>query len=590
MPLTRADRLDAVKALALKLDASPYGERRGMVECFAAGLAVSAQTVYRWLRQVGWESGRKPRADKGTTSQPLDVLASIAAMKKSAVRQNGKATLNTTTAVGIAINTGMEVKVGTPRVNALMRQFGLDVRSQSRAASHVHMRSLHANHVHQVDASLCLLYYFKGEQRVIREDQLYKNKLESLARVKFKVYRWVLVDHASGVIVPWYTESAGEDTHSLAEFLLYAWGRCEPRPFHGVPKIIVWDKGAANKSHAVKSLLKALEVQEISHAVGNSRAKGSVEGAQNIVETQFESRLRFEPVDNVAELNEAAAAWAHAYCANAIAGQDTRIHRGPLHLSRYALWRPTEGELRVLPDAELCRALLAGREETRKVHGDLQIQFKHPASDVALRYDLRGLEGISVHDTVQVQPLLYGDCRVLVSIARYDGQAREWTLEPIRDYDRNGFRVGGAVFGETFRANPQTAIETAGKMLDRVAFGNRPEEEIARAKEKNETPFGGLIDAVSHLKRIEQPPFLPRRGTEIAVPDRVEITVAPLTRIAACRALVAILGRPLTTPENQKVGVWYPEGVPEADLPNIALALRTGTTPFRHLGEREASA
>jgi hypothetical protein len=47
-----------------------------------------------------------------------------------------------------------------------------------------------------VDASLCLVYYLNGEQRVIRDDELYKNKLAALARVKFKCYRWVLTDHA----------------------------------------------------------------------------------------------------------------------------------------------------------------------------------------------------------------------------------------------------------------------------------------------------------------------------------------------------------------------------------------------------------
>src|SRR5689334_19024906 len=125
MPITRSDRRDAMKELALKLDAAPFGERRGMVECFAAGLSISVQTVYRWLGDVGWESGRKPRSDKGTSSQPLDALAALAAMKKAAVRQNGKATLNTTTAVSIGLNSGIQVTVSTPRVNALMRQFGL---------------------------------------------------------------------------------------------------------------------------------------------------------------------------------------------------------------------------------------------------------------------------------------------------------------------------------------------------------------------------------------------------------------------------------------------------------------------------------
>ncbi|MBZ0250886.1 MAG: integrase [Burkholderiales bacterium] len=553
---------------------------------------MSRAALYRHLQaDAGWTSGRKVRADKGTTAQGDDALAVIAAMQKSAVRQNGKITMNLPTAVSVAMQNGADVAVGSARIRTLLRQRGLDVRTQAREASHVEMRSLHPNHVHQVDASLCLVYYLNGEQHVIRDDQLYKNKLAGLAKAKFKVYRWVLVDHCSHVIVPWYTEAAGEDQFSLAEFLLFAWGRQEGRPFHGVPQLMIWDKGAANQSHAVKGLLRALEVQEIAHATGNSRAKGSVEVAQNIVETQFESRLRFEPVESVAELNAAATAWANAYNANQIPGQDTRLDRGPLHLSRYDLWlRIREEQLRLLPDAELCRALLAGREETRRVHDGLQIQFRHPAAVSSLRYDVRGCAGISVGDVVTVQPMLYGDCTVLVSIEDFRGNRREWKVEPIRDYDANGFRESAPVFGQGFKSNPQTINEAAGKALDRVAYGEKSIEEIEKAKRANATPFDGMMDAHSYLAKVVAPAYMPRKGTDITVPDRVSVTEAALlTKAAAAKALVAMLGRALTFAENQKLGTWYPEGVPEKDLPQVATALRTGTTPFRHLGDKEAT-
>jgi transposase InsO family protein len=591
MPLTRADRNETMMHLARKLDDSPHGERDTLIETFAAGLTVSKQTVYRWLHQVGWTSGRKTRADKGESVVPAEALAFVGSMQKASVRQNGKVTLATPTAVSIAAQNGVDLPASVSTIRRQLRARGLDVRSQARAASHVEMRSLHPNHVHQVDASLCLLIYMNGQQRVIRDDELYKNKLELLAKVKLRVIRWVLVDHFSSMIVPWYTEAAGEDQQSLSEFLLFAWAQQEGRVFHGVPRIVVWDKGAANGAHAIKSLLRALEVQGIPHATGNSRAKGAVEGAQNLVEKEFESRLRFEPVNSVDELNAAASNWCNAFNENRIPRQDTRLHRGPIHLSRADLWhRIREEELRYLPEADLCRALLAGREDTRKVAGELQIAFRHPAADSSLRYDVRGLEGVSVGDEVTVQPMLYGDCRVLVSKGSYDGTRREWVLEPIRDYDAAGFRVSAPVFGETFKANPQTIVEATGKALDRMAYGERSEEDIDKAKRKNEAPFGGIVDAHSHLGAVDRAEYLPRRGTEISVPDRVSVDAAPLSRLAACRALVAMLGRPLTTEENAKVGTWYPEGVPEADLPQIATAIRTKTTPFRQLGGKEASA
>ncbi len=592
MPLTRADLLTHMKDLALRLDSAAFGERSRLIDEAAEQLALSVQSVYRYLKRVGWVSGRKVRSDKGTTSQDSEGLAFVATVQKTSVRQNGKVTMTIPTAVSIAAQNGVAVNVGAARMASLLRERGLDVRSQARASSHVSMRSLHPNHVHQVDASLCLVYYLNGQQLVIRDDQLYKNKLSTLARVKFKCYRWVLTDHASSVIVPWYTEAAGEDQFSLAEFLLFAWGQQESRPFHGVPRIVVWDKGSANQAHAVGALLRSLEVESIAHAVGNSRAKGQVECAHNLVEKEFESRLRLEPVETVAQLNAAAFAWANAYNANQVPQQDTRVHRGPIHVARYDLWmRIKEAELRYLPEADQCRALLAGRELQRKVMPGLQITFKHPASEVALRYDVRHLEGVSVGDMLTVQPMLYGDCAVLASIESYKGERREWKLAPVRDYDAYGFRDSSPVFGESFKSNPQTLVEASGKALDRMAYGERPEEEIARAKQKNEAPFEGLVDAHSHLAKVVTPTYLPRRGSEISVPDRVSVGApAPMTRLAACKALVQILGRPLTLEDNRKVAVWYPDGVPEQDLAHIAVALRTGATPFRNSGAKEASA
>ena len=77
------------------------------------------------------------------------------------------------------------------------------------------------------------------------------------------------------------------------------------------------------------------------HEAGNARAKGGVEGGNNIVETQFECRLRFEPVDDVEGLNRAATAWSEAYNANLIPGQDTRLRRTGLSMpvARYDLWQ-----------------------------------------------------------------------------------------------------------------------------------------------------------------------------------------------------------------------------------------------------------
>ncbi|GKS99252.1 hypothetical protein AVKW3434_07710 [Acidovorax sp. SUPP3434] len=89
---------------------------------------------------------------------------------------------------------------------------------------------------------------------------------------------------------------------------MFARGLQAGRPFQGAPRHLLWDS-SANTSAAVRSRLDVLEAKHITDEVGNSRAKGCVENRNNIEETQFESRLRFESVENVDQLNGAAFAW-----------------------------------------------------------------------------------------------------------------------------------------------------------------------------------------------------------------------------------------------------------------------------------------
>jgi hypothetical protein len=59
--------------------------------------------------------------------------------------------------------------------------------------------------------------------------------------------------------------------------------------------MLMMDPGSANTAHSIRNLLRSLKCELIVNKPRNARAKGSVENAQNIVETHFESRLRFRP-------------------------------------------------------------------------------------------------------------------------------------------------------------------------------------------------------------------------------------------------------------------------------------------------------
>lgn len=543
----QSGRTQQLAEIARNLEALPHSRRSAFISAQAQNLAISKQTLYRWLQEkVGWTSNRAKRKDGGASSLSDEALLTIGAMQKASTRKNGKRILPTTVATSIAGQNGIAVTVSNSQVNRKLRQQRLSARQQAQAEPHVRMRSLHPNHTHQVDPSLCVLYYINGKQAMMRDDQFYKNKLENYAKVKLKVWRYVLTDHASATIIPWYVEAAGENPGILADFLIWAWSQQPDRYFHGVPVNLIWDKGSANTAAGIKSLLDSLEVNHIPHAAGNARAKGSVEDGNNLVETQFESRLKFSPVDSVAALNVAALAWANAYNCNCIPGQDTRLKRPGLAapVARSDLWHLiTAAQLRLLPEERVCREFMRGKIETRKIRGDLTITFKHPQLPSSCSYDLTGCAAVNVGDWVEVSPLIYGEGLIVATVNRYDGEPLHHRIAPIQDYDQFGFRSNGPVFGEEFQAKPKTANQRAGDLLDQTAFGNLPEKEMARAKDKA-VPFGGRIDAHEHLKQVDLPTYLPRKGNAITSGHRFD--EQPMTIIAAAKQLRAELGERYT--------------------------------------------
>ena len=564
------DIRDYLNGLAQQLDAAGHGQRGTLIQAAHDFLGWSPQTIYRQLKTAcGWAPSRKSRSDKGSTSVTTTALTMLGAVQREAIRDNGKQTMFTTTARGMLEQNGIVFKVGNGQLNRLMRDRKLNVAAQRNVSPVQSLRALHPNHVHQVDPSLCLLYYMNGRQHIMRDREFYKNKLDNYAKIKLKLFRYVMYDRASGTLVPWYVEAAGENQHSLFDFITWAWGLQPGRPFHGVPQFVLWDKGTANTSSAIKNLLLHLEVQHLEHEAGHSRVKGGVENGNNIVETQFESRLRFEPVADIRELNERAFAWANAYNANLIPGQDTRLHREglPQPVSRYDLWQLiTADQLRLLPSADVCRALMVSREQERKVRSDMSIEFKHPDAASSLVYRLHGLDGVAVGDKVSVRSLVYGDCAIQIQAPRYDGEILTYRIEPDRNFDRFGQSLSGAIIGEQFKTLSDTQIERAAKDMDALAYPDMTADEVKKARNKKATPFANKLDAHSYLEKVELPTFLPKQGQDIEAPAHLKIAAPKLSAVAAMLRIVDAIKRHLTEEENAFLQARYAEGVPEDQI------------------------
>ncbi|MDK2598633.1 hypothetical protein [Pseudoalteromonas obscura] len=520
---------------AEQIDNAGHGQKGTIRDLACQTLGLNKDAFYRQLKKCGWKSGKTKRSDAGTTSMDEATIDMLVAMLNQGVRDNGKRILDIGVAKSILVANGYTC-LSDSQISRILTKRNASVTALDKPTPHIQMRSLAPNHVHQVDPSYCLLYYppnRKGKiQRYANDAEFYANKPENLDKIRnLRVWRYVLVDHNSGMIRVRYYESAGETQANLFDFLMWCWKQHDGSQFMGVPQILLWDKGSANTSKAITNVLESLQVKNIPHEAGNPRAKGAVEVANNIVEKNFESRILFEPVSSVEELNESAWAWQEAFNANKIPGMNCKHSRH--RQARLDMWmtiyQPQNRKyLRMLPDEQICRVLLIKKGETRKVNGDLTVTYSHPRTKSKLSYSLKNLEHIGNGITVSVSPIIVGESPdLLVGIKNPLDEIVFHQVQP-EEFDSSGFRTDAPVIGEAHGCLADTSTQTAVREADRLAFPGMNEEEIKKAKKVKAAPFGGLV-AHTHLKEVEHETRIAPKGETIQ-PDSLiakQVTQAP---------------------------------------------------------------
>jgi hypothetical protein len=216
-----------------RLAEAKYGTKANILQEAMEFFGWSRDTFYRNLEKLGFDSGRKRRKDAGTTSQCEKSLHTLAAVTKQSARANGKTLTETTDAISILGENGHKF-LSPSRVNSLLRQRKLTAKQTKRATSYGEIRTLYPNHLHEVDASLCVLYYPPNTKKGIKKgmriqshtsfDEHYKNKPEKLEKIKrYRVWRYVMVDHYSGLISVRYYECSGENQQALYDFMIWAY-------------------------------------------------------------------------------------------------------------------------------------------------------------------------------------------------------------------------------------------------------------------------------------------------------------------------------------------------------------------------------
>ena len=395
------------------------------------------------------------------------------------------------------------------------------------------MKSEHPNHCWQIDPSLCVLYYLPRHgddsgMRVMKQEEFYKNKPKNVERIENnRVWRYTGTDHASGTIIARYY-FGGETSANLCDFFIYMMQEKADSlkdPFRGVPRMVMLDPGSANTSAAFKNLCKALDVHVQINKPGNPRAKGQVEKGNDIVETAFESGLRFTEVSDIDRLNALAERWMRYY-------NGTQIHSRH-GLTRYQAWNKIKAEQLILPPpADYCRELAVSAPKEAKVSPDLEIRFG------GRYYSVKDIPHVLVGQKLLVakNPWETDGAR----IATYDAEGNEiWQAVPQVVFDEMGFRADAAVISKEYKGQAETAAQQHAKELDKLAMQADTLEAAAAKRKGKAVPFGGQIDPYKHQEdtlAASNTLYMPKRGQQMEF-NRMEVREQILSKVELAKLL-----------------------------------------------------
>lgn len=506
-------RWEAELVEALENARGRRGKAAEVIESFRARTGKSAQALYRTAARNGFKRNRKRRADMGDCVLNDDQIKYVASLINETGREIKGIIMPVERALQIAVDSGIiEAGCISPaRMTDLLRERGLNGGMLEAPDPHIKMKSLHPNHVHVVDVSVCIQYYLKGGGiRIMPEDLFYKNKPENFMKVKKKILRYVIVDHYSGAFWWQYYEAAGETADNFYDFLVNTWNKSKHKkfPFRGVPRFLLMDAGAANLAASVVRFLERLDVEIPKSLPHNPRRQGSCEGAHNIIERWFESGLKISRATTIEELN----AWALDF---AVWFNGARKHTRH-GMTRTACWLRIKAEqLRELPGMDLVRELYAAPTQTCHVYGDSSIRFK------GNRYSVRHVAGIAPGVSKVETELRPYDWPESVTVQFKDV---EYRAEIIRTGDA-GFDEDAVVIGERYKAQADTDLQKAKKEITEIAYGGE--------KQKGATPFTGAAVYGHHAEKINFEP-MPKKGVPLqttrtaADMEGVEISIIDL--------------------------------------------------------------
>ena len=587
-PSTEQLRLISDAARALEKADPCNGDRRRIVARLAETLNRSLNTTYNYLKKYGgWESGKKPRKDKGETCVPEALCRKIAGLVICGDRANGKRPMCIKDAVkrweangeGIADQeTGEVTMPSVETISRAMRRYGCHPDQLRVASPSVRMRTEYPNRLWQADASVCVLYRIRGTGNIglMKEESYNEKKPENLIKIRnTRIVRYIVVDHCSGNFYLRYEQAAGEDAKGFLDTLIDAITDRGPQDvMHGVPEILYTDPGPGPASSLVTGFCGQMGITPAQHVPGRARATGSVEKCQDIVECKFESRLRFLEVPDVAQLQVLADRWRRYFCATAI---HTRTKK-----TRNDVWLSIPAEKLRTAEADVMHSIAAWGEVRCQVKDDFTISADTRTHYGVRRYDLRelGYHGLQVRDSVSVRLNPYKAPSIIAVIEKPDGEKVSFEVPPMQ-FDGAGFDLGAPAFGEGFKAMPKTRAEKNLEAIKKEAYGVQSVEEADKMRRAGKPAYAG-IDIMADVK--EAPTYLKKAGTPLQVEEQ-KADVPPMKRLSF--ALMMRRDHPDVWRDDNtdECAEWlrtrYPDTVPGNEIEAVIERMREKFAPKR---------